>query len=243
MKKTLCCIFILCSLGYAGFFSTPVQFFGSSLTETQPAQNKEIKNKPHVSIWAQPIVMPDGSIQVYVPPPQVIGFLNNPTSRNAKEYLLWEKQRIDKIIKATQILQSVAMGNKPLVPLNPKKNPVISSKPQNNKSTNPFSSPTILYFAKQGCRFCMAEDMVMDMFHKRYKNKVKIIGLWVGSKNSMPKISFPFHLSNGLEKKFRVSLYPSMIFYLPDKPEPVKLEGFVTGNQLIQFYQKIGGRL
>ena len=213
----------ICSLSYAGFFSNPVQFFGSTRTETKPLQSGKIQNKPRVSIWAQPIIMPDGSIRIYVPPMQVISFLNNPTHLNAKEYLSWEKQRIDKIAKATKILQTIAS--------------------ENNKSTNPFLSPTILYFAKQGCKYCTAEELIMNLFNKRYKNKVKITGMWVGSKDSIPQLSFHFHLSNGLEKKFRIGTYPTMIFYLPGKPGPVKLEGFVTGNQLIRFYQKIGGKL
>ncbi len=236
MKKTLffILIFLLCSLSYAKFFSHEINFFGSTQTETKIIKTIQ-KKKPVISIWAQPIVMPDGSVQMYVPPPQVMNFLNKPTPQNAKVYLAWEKERINKIAKATAILQSitkVSTANKPLF---------VNSLPKS--TSQPFSSPVILYFAKQGCKYCAADDMVMDLFNKRYKNNIRIIGFWVGSKTSMPDLSFSFHLANGIEKKFRIGLYPAMIFYLPNKSEPVKLEGFITGNQLIQFYQKIGGVL
>jgi hypothetical protein len=255
MKRVLLFILIVSAFCYAGnqFFSSPVNFFGSTQSETKLMHSKAMKKKPVVSIWAQPIVMPNGTIQVYVPPPQVVNFLNNPTPQNAQAYFNWEKERIAKIAKASAMLQQIAEKNNTsnIMPVNSQTTIPQSQQqiqPQqatqnNNTYKSPFSTPTILYFAKQGCKFCMAEEFVMHLFYKEYHNYVHIIGLWVGSKNSIPKQHFPFQVSNGLEKKFKIGLYPAMIFYLPNKPEPVKLEGFVTGNQLIQFYQKIGGKL
>ena len=250
MRKILFFIFVFSvySFSYTGFFNNPVNFFGSTQTETKILHNKELKKKPTISIWAQPMVMPDGSVQTYVPPPQVVAFLNNPTSKNAKAYLAWEKERIEKIAKATAILQKISQNENNSTP-STTKIPVSQTEaiqknttPQNQQAS-PFSSPTILFFAKQGCKYCAADELIMDMINKKYPNKIKFIGLWVGSKNSMPQLSFPFHLSNGLEKEFRIELYPACIIYLSNKSEPVKLEGFVTGNQFIQFYKKIGGKL
>jgi hypothetical protein len=59
----------------------------------------------------------------------------------------------------------------------------------------------------------------------------------------MPKLSFPFQESDNLKEQFKIGTYPAMIFYLPGKLGPIKLEGFVDGNKLIQFYQQIGGKL
>ncbi|MCL5408954.1 MAG: conjugal transfer protein TraF [Candidatus Omnitrophica bacterium] len=253
MRKILFFIFVfsVCSFSYAGFFNEPVNFFGSTQTETKILHNKGLKKKPTISIWAQPMVMPDGSVQTYVPPPQVVSFLNNPTTKNAQAYLAWEKERIEKIAKATAILQEVSDEEKnpgtssANVPASISQNTETIQKntATQNQQASPFSSPTILFFAKQGCKYCAADELIMDIINKKYKNEIKFIGLWVGSKSSMPELSFPFHLSNGLEKEFRIGLYPGFIIYLPNKPEPVKLEGFVTGNQFLQFYQKIGGVL
>ena len=59
------------------------------------------------SIWAEPIRMPDGRYTTYLPPRPVLAFLDNPTQENARKYLEWQSQRMDKIGKASAILAEV----------------------------------------------------------------------------------------------------------------------------------------
>lgn len=92
------------------------------------------RRKPPAMSWAEPIVGPDGRAQVYVPPREVREFLELPTRENGEKYVAWQRERIERLRKAAQILAEIR--------LDPRKS-------------------TLLYFSKSGCPYCAAQDRVL----------------------------------------------------------------------------------
>jgi hypothetical protein len=88
-----------------GFFSQKAVSFWREETPARTAATS-----PGESIWAEPIRLPDGRFSTYVPPRQVLEFLENPTRENARKYLDWQSERMEKIRKAATILSELQRG-------------------------------------------------------------------------------------------------------------------------------------
>ena len=58
------------------------------------------------SIWAEPTRLPDGRYGIYVPPPAVLAFLENPTEETLQGYLSWRRERAAKLSRAMALLES-----------------------------------------------------------------------------------------------------------------------------------------
>jgi hypothetical protein len=99
------------------------------------------------SIWAEPIRLPDGRFTTFVPPRQVLEFLENPTRENARKYLEWQSQRMDRMRKAAAVLSEVQREK--------------SAKETNREA--PTGTPVaITYFKKAGCPACARQDVVLS---------------------------------------------------------------------------------
>ena len=57
--------------------------------------------------WHEPAMTSDGQLEVYTPPKMVLNLLENPTDTNARAYLAWQRQKVEKIIKAQQAIENV----------------------------------------------------------------------------------------------------------------------------------------
>ncbi|MBI3602616.1 MAG: hypothetical protein HY209_06985 [Candidatus Omnitrophica bacterium] len=64
--------------------------------------------------WREPTVASDGHIASYTPPGPMLTLLENPTPENAKVYLAWQKQKVQKIFKAQELIDQVLKEGKPL---------------------------------------------------------------------------------------------------------------------------------
>lgn len=91
-----------------GFFTEKrVDFWHSGDADQKGATD------PSESIWAEPMRLPDGRYTTYLPPRQVLAFLENPTRENALKYLEWQTQRMEKMQKAAAMLAEVSRGKPP----------------------------------------------------------------------------------------------------------------------------------
>lgn len=89
-----------------GFFNEKrVDFWRDGSADRKPPADSNA-GAPE-SIWAEPMRLPDGRYTTYVPPRQVLEFLENPTRENAKKYLEWQTERMDKMRKAAAMLAEV----------------------------------------------------------------------------------------------------------------------------------------
>lgn len=84
------------------------------------------------TVWVEPIVGDDGRVQTFVPPPEVLEFLDSPTKENGRKYLAWQKERTDRLRKAMQILAELEL--------------------------EAGIGPEIYYFSKPGCPWCEKQE-------------------------------------------------------------------------------------
>ncbi len=129
-----------------GFFTQKrVDFWrdgGAAKTAPTPAVSE--------SIWAEPIRLPDGRFTTFVPPRQVLEFLENPTRENARKYLQWQSQRMDKMRKAAAVLAEVQREKSvPLLPSTP---------------------VSVTYFKKANCPYCARQDAVLSSLKEKLPN-------------------------------------------------------------------------
>ena len=97
------------------FFSRPVDLWKSGLAfpgrtlKEPPAPLAPLPGHVQIrrTIWAEPIKLPDGRTVLYVPPPQVLEFLENPTLETARAYHAFQRKRAEKMRKALLLLARV----------------------------------------------------------------------------------------------------------------------------------------
>jgi hypothetical protein len=111
------------------FDQKAVDFWGNgSPARTGPAA-------PSESIWAEPIRLPDGRTTTYLPPRPVLEFLENPTRENARKYLDWQAERMERMRKAAALLAELQREKSP----KPREGDIVSGAPV-----------TLTYFKKAG---------------------------------------------------------------------------------------------
>jgi hypothetical protein len=145
-------------------------------------------------LWRESIVGPDGRIQTYHPPPEVVEFLEAPTKENGEKYLAWQQERMERIRKAMQILAEIQ---------------------------NPVREPTLYYFTKKGCRFCLEQDRVLNSISLR---QVKV--------EKVEEVS-------PLWGRYGVKVTPTLVLAQPGH-EPRIMEGFTPSPLLEQELRHVG---
>ncbi len=133
------------------FKNEAVDFFGDRAKRLAAAKAKESAE----TIWAEPVQREDGSFSIHVPPKQVVEFLNSPTEENAKAYLAWKRERLQKLQKAMETLKKVAAEETPKKQ-GPRSEADRAGKDESDaKETKPRTPPppeavTVVYFKKSG---------------------------------------------------------------------------------------------
>jgi thiol-disulfide isomerase/thioredoxin len=152
------------------------------------------------TIWAEPIRMPDGRMSVYVPPKPVLDFLDSPNEESGRAYLAWQKARMEKIARASEILgrlveETRSEEKKKIEPPSKPEGPPRSADTGAEKAPPggalkvppalPSGAPEILYFKMDGCPHCQREDAVLAELAKERPNvKVRVftpdkeVALW-----------------------------------------------------------------
>jgi hypothetical protein len=152
------------------YFDRPIDFWRAGLSLDGDKEPKGPTLDPgsgrlriRESVWAQPIQTPDGSWLVYVPPPAVLNFLENPTAETAKAYVAWKADQAEKLKKAFNLLQE-AKG-KP-----EGKKEAATSPPLEAASPGlyPTSDVTLVYFHQKTCTHCTTQDGVLEKWLRRH---------------------------------------------------------------------------
>jgi thiol-disulfide isomerase/thioredoxin len=209
------------------FFEKPKQI----TTEDKTKKETEIIEE----IFAEPVVGPDGKMRVYVPPKQVLEFLKNPTEENAKAYLKWNQERLEKIVKAQEVLQKVASNQIKDIEEKPSvaKNPSVASIPKQNPSV----AKEMVVALSPDCKYCKAQLLVLEAFKNKYPD-VKIKLVWFADSKSIPSTTLPVALGKE-EDKPKIKKFPTFFFVFPDG-KTIAGEGFIDGKRLEEFTRKIG---
>ena len=197
-----------------------VKFF-----EEKEGTTTEAEKSQEEGLWTEPVIGPSGEVFYYTPPKPVLDFVNNPTEENAKAYLDWNKKRFDAYAKAQQVLKEVIKeqeGKAPSVKTAPKKE-ARKSKSLAFSSKQPAPSLTksikarLLYFIDPDCKYCRQELPIINAFYEKHKKELQIEGI-TGADNIPElnaKFAFPVRKDRGEIKDFKISTYPTMIFFLP----------------------------
>jgi len=182
--------------------------------------------KTIVSEWAEPIISPSGEASVYVPPKEVMDFLEKPNPENAKAYFEWNLRRIKKIILAQQLLEKEVKGMK-LDKVSDSADPVNISDLKGNH---------IYYFILKGCPSCREETKVIEDIY-RYHPEIKIEAFASGfTESELNEFVFPVKPDNGMSQYFKVNSYPA-IFVFNEKKEKYLISGYTDKERILRLFQ------
>ena len=151
------------------YFARPLDLWKAGLS-FGPAPQPSIEADPlpsrvalRESVWAQPIRTPDGTWMIYVPPKQVLDFLESPSEETAKSYLHWKQVQAEKLKKAMELLAQVkdpaAAG-----PAAEAASPTAAAEISSTSRDRPYR---ITYFKRPSCPHCVSQDVVLAEWLKR----------------------------------------------------------------------------
>ncbi len=78
-------------MGKVEYFFDEKDIFGQRQEEAQMAMD-----------WREPVSSADGKMIYYTPPEQILRLLNDPSPENAQGYMDWQKEKIERIVKAQE---------------------------------------------------------------------------------------------------------------------------------------------
>lgn len=149
------------------YFTRPLDLWNAGLSyDPAPRTLGEAESLPprvavRESIWAQPIRTPDGNWMIYVPPKQVLNFLENPSEETAKAYLSWKQEQTDKLKKAMMLLARVREPGAAVPAADAPAESVV-------KRVSPPDFPfRITYFKRPSCPHCVSQDAILTEWQKR----------------------------------------------------------------------------
>lgn len=200
-----------------------VDFWGAG--ERAPKVRKG-RPSPDITVWAEPIRMPDGRFAVYVPAPQVLRFLDDPTPESARGYLEWQKERITKLRRAMEVLEATAAedeakdGTGPPMP-NAGESPQGSLPVKATSSEAKHKAPLteFTYFRRDGCIYCDRQDPILEAVRSKRPD--------VAIRKVMPGES------PELWAKYAVNVTPTLVIEPTGKP-PVVLRGLASQEAILK---------
>ena len=206
-----------------------VDYWGS---KKEGPRVKKSGSPPGVSVWAEPIRMPDGRFSVYLPPPQVLRFLDDPTPETAKGYLEWQKERITKLRRAMEMLESTASAEDAKESVVPPDAEIRGP----SEKTAPVKESTLIaklkapateliYFRREGCGYCDRQDPVLETVRSRLPDVRIQKVMWGGSPD--------------LWSKYAVTVTPTVVIQTSGK-RPIVLRGFASEETILKAIQGSG---
>ncbi len=85
------------------FHMGPVEYFPGS----KRFMREGFRQAQKMADWREPVLASDGRITEYVPPRPVADLLENPTPENARQYLAWQDEKMQRVLKAQEVLAAV----------------------------------------------------------------------------------------------------------------------------------------
>ncbi len=198
-----------------------VDYWGS---KGEAPKARKSGSPPEVSVWAEPIRMPDGRFSVYLPPQQVLRFLDDPTPETARGYLQWQKERVSKLRRAMEVLEATASAEDTKVPVVP---PDAEVRVPSEK-TEPVKRSTLdaklkapatelIYFRRDGCGYCDRQDPILEIVRSRLPEVVLRRVMWGESAE--------------LWSKYAVTVTPTVVIQTAGRA-PVVLRGLASEEKI-----------
>lgn len=156
------------------YFTKPVDFWKTEAVRAlKPSSTASSESAParmavRENVWAQPIRTPDGSWMIYVPPKQVLDFLETPTEETARAYLAWKAEQTAKLREAMVLLAKMKTPTGEAL-----------ERPGGKPPIKPAPSDTsfrITYFKKPSCPHCVSQDGVLsEWLARRPQGKLDVV--------------------------------------------------------------------
>jgi glutaredoxin len=156
------------------YFTKPIDFWKTGAVRAlKPSSTGSSESAParmavRENVWAQPIRTPDGSWMIYVPPKQVLDFLESPTEETARAYLAWKAEQTAKLREAMVLLAKLKTATGETLETPGGKPPI--------KPAPADTSFRITYFKKPSCPHCVSQDGVLsEWLARRPQGKVEVL--------------------------------------------------------------------
>jgi len=227
----------------------PIDYFGDKEKEVKEKGEQEKLKKLQAKKegkkivedpWVVPITQPDGTIRYHRPPQVVIDFLDNPNEKTVGKYLEWNRKRIEKYLKASEVLQKHSAKKGIVKPYYSTSGQVYDLKEiKKYGSVEKYISETgglkIVYFTRPDCPHCKVQSSELVKFLKNHKN-VSIQGISLGKAEG--SYSFPMSQDKGEGSAYNVDYWPTLLFVFPDG-KTYRLEGAVTAVKLEKLLDEV----
>jgi hypothetical protein len=156
------------------YFTKPVDFWRTGTDRplkpsfTGTSESAPSRMAVRENVWAQPIRTPDGSWMIYVPPKQVLDFLESPTEETARAYLAWKAEQTAKLREAMVLLAKLKTATGESLEAPGGKAPI--------KAAPSDTSFRITYFKKPSCPHCVSQDGVLsEWLARRPQGKLDVV--------------------------------------------------------------------
>jgi len=202
-----------------GFFkASEVDFWGEKAGQAKKKAAEEKTSQE--SIWAEPIKLPDGRTQVYLPPKAVLQFLDSPSKDTAREYVAWQEERMKRLKAAMEILKQLQDERAASAPV-----AAAPQAPREPPAASPAAAPVeILYFKRAGCPWCAKEDGVLaSLLQSNPQLRIRTL---------------PLEENPDLAREAGVTVVPTLV--LRSKAgKAFALRGFMTQDQIESSFQEL----
>ena len=88
----------------SGFFQlSPVEYF----SDGKRSMRQQFQKTQKAMDWHEPVLTPDGRVTFYVPPQPVLRLLQDPSPEHARQYLAWQDEKMERVLKAQEAVAAV----------------------------------------------------------------------------------------------------------------------------------------
>ena len=230
------------------FFARPLDYWQHGLRYPEPAPASVPNAPGTPGEWGQVVKLSDGSFSYQELPPALVRVLEQPTPEHIKAYFEWKLGRTRKILRAAELMKeyrtALAGSSSGLIPEDPAAflkaalaAPGLASvaasdspspvsvpsaatlpSPPLPQSSNPARPFRVLYFRRDGCPPCTAQEPVLAS--------------WLGSKPEARLEKIAFGEQPELWRAHRVRGTPSLVLLDEETGQSVFREGLQDLAQL-----------
>lgn len=210
----LCC----CALLFAHTAESFLGYGEIRFFEEPEERKEEPGEKQEEDLWTEPIIGPDGRLSYYRPPDAVLRFVENPTEENAQAYLEWNRKRFESLQEAQEVLSRVVEEQG--TPRGKAHDAPSLAFPQQQAPSGAANTAKAkaLYFIDPECAYCEQSIPVINDFARKHARAIDIQGITLASdiEELNRRFAFPVVRDSGEIRRFGISVYPTMIFSMPD---------------------------
>jgi thiol-disulfide isomerase/thioredoxin len=243
-----------------GFFDRgPVDFWETKKksvdrNQNQPASattNRSETRPEAAAKWTESVTSENGQVTRHTPSPIVIDLLEDPSEANARRYLQWQREKLQKILRAQEAVERVqaqlvreqqnksadltkaenppngkdSPSQHPQEIQSPKSLPPAPSKPVPQESLVDLEQCELVFFYQPGCPHCMTQAKILNHVIAKHPK------LEVAAVNTSER--------QELAMAFGVDATPTLIVKTKSKPQMLRLEGVTTYESLLRATQAL----